>query len=93
MIRDTVEAVRKLIGSRSYAYKTLFKKEDKLVQIVLKDLCDFCRAHETTFNSDPRIHAALEGRREVWLRLQRYTGLSEQELIELHEVKYRPREK
>jgi len=92
MIRDTVDAVRKLIGSRSYSYKTLFKKDDRLVQIVLRDLAKFCRAHESTFHSDPRMHAALEGRKEVWLRIQNYIQLDEQELISIHEVKFRPKQ-
>jgi hypothetical protein len=43
---------------------------------VLADLAKFCRANETTFHPDPRVHALIEGRREVWLRIQKYMRLS-----------------
>lgn len=49
---------------------------------VLRDLAKFCRATETTFHTDPRLHAALEGRREVWLRIQKQLGLTPEELFE-----------
>lgn len=45
--------------------------------IVLGDLRDFCRARETTFDPDPRIHALLEGRREVWLRIANHLSIDE----------------
>jgi hypothetical protein len=38
----------------------------------LLDLAEFCRANESCFHEDPRMHAALEGRREVWLRIQEH---------------------
>lgn len=47
---------------------------------VLADLAKFCRAQESTFHPDPRVHAALEGRREVWLRLCQHLELSEHDL-------------
>ena len=47
---------------------------------VLRDLAKFCRANESTFNADPRIHAALEGRREVWLRIANHLHLSPEQL-------------
>lgn len=47
---------------------------------VMADLAKFCRANESTFHPDPRVHAALEGRREVWLRLRQHMDLSDQEL-------------
>lgn len=43
---------------------------------VLADLARFCRAGESTFHPDARVHAVLEGRREVWLRIQKYLRLS-----------------
>jgi len=48
---------------------------------VLADLARFCRANETTFHTDPRVHAALEGRREVFLRLQAHLNLQDEELF------------
>src|SRR5579859_7496104 len=50
---------------------------------VLMDLAEFCRASETCFHEDPRLHAVLEGRREVWLRIQRHLHLSSEELAKL----------
>lgn len=47
---------------------------------VMEDLAKFCRAHESTFHPDPRVHAALEGRREVWLRIQAHMNLSDDQL-------------
>lgn len=53
-------------------------------QEVLLDLAKFCRAHESTFHADPRAHAVAEGRREVWLRLQRHLQLDDDTLWALY---------
>lgn len=50
-------------------------------QAVLDDLRPFCRADSTCFDPDPRVHAALEGRREVWLRIQDHINLSPEALL------------
>lgn len=47
---------------------------------VLADLAKFCRASESTFHPDARVHAVAEGRREVWLRIQQHLNLSDQDL-------------
>lgn len=47
---------------------------------VLADLAKFCRANQTTYHPDPRVHAALEGRREVWLRITQHLNLSDDDL-------------
>lgn len=47
---------------------------------VLEDLARFCRAHESTFHVDPRAHAVAEGRREVWLRIQKHLQLTDDQL-------------
>lgn len=92
MIKDTIEAVRRLVATRSFAYKFVLKKDERYVKLILLDLAKFCRAHESTFHADPRMHAVLEGRKEVWLRIQNFLNLSEQELFDLHSVKYLPKE-
>jgi hypothetical protein len=51
---------------------------------VLQDLAKFCRAHETTFHPDARAHAVAEGRREVWLRIQKHLQLTDDELFSLY---------
>jgi hypothetical protein len=52
--------------------------------IVLQDIAKFCRATETCYDPDPRIHAALEGRRELWIRIQNHLQLSPEELWKLY---------
>lgn len=52
--------------------------------IVLAHLRDFCRARTTTFDPDPRTHALLEGRREVWLEIANRLNLSEGDMAALH---------
>lgn len=91
MIRDKLSAIRDMFRSRSSAYKQVFKKDDRWATIVLLDLAKFCRAHETTYNKDPRLHAAMEGRKEVWLRIQEQLKLDDEQLFNLHRVKYLPR--
>lgn len=55
-------------------------------QAVLADLAPFCRSRTTCFHADPRIHAAHEGRREVWLRIHDYIERTPDELVQLHHV-------
>jgi len=47
-------------------------------------LARFCRAHESTFAADPRAHAVLEGRREVWLRIQNHLNMETEQLWDLY---------
>jgi len=53
-------------------------------QEILIDLAQFCRANETTWHEDPRKSAALQGRHEVWLRIQQHLNLSSEELMTLY---------
>jgi hypothetical protein len=68
------------LRKRRMAYVQTFK--GTAADIVLRDLAQFCRAHESTFHPDPRAHAVAEGRREVWLRIQNHLQLSDEELWE-----------
>jgi hypothetical protein len=72
---------------RKRAYVGLFHGADGLptpdADIVLGDLRDFCRARESTFEEDPRLHALLEGRREVWLRIAGHLHIDEAALAGL----------
>lgn len=45
------------------------------VDLVLDDLGRFCRAHRSTGHSNPHVAARLDGRREVWLRIQNFVNL------------------
>ncbi len=55
-------------------------------QAVLIDLAKFCRAKETTFHpsQDARTQAVLEGRRQVFMRIQEHLRLSEAQLFALY---------
>ena len=55
-------------------------------QRVLADLADFCRANTTCWSPDPRIHAMLEGRREVWLRIEQHLNLTTDQLMILYKA-------
>jgi hypothetical protein len=52
---------------------------------VIGDLRRFCHADYPTFDPDPRVHALKEGRREVWLRIEHFLNLSDQQLQSIRE--------
>lgn len=81
--RKTVE----FLGGRSRSYQLTFSRTSPAAKIVLADIAKFCRANETCFHADPRLHAVLEGRREVWLRITQHLNLTPEELYELYRVK------
>jgi hypothetical protein len=81
-VADVITNTRLFLRDRSTAYKLVFSSPAGL--IVLNDLQKFCRANVTTFHSDPRIHAALEGRREVYLRILEHVNLSQDQLFALY---------
>ena len=66
------------------AYVQTFNPELVANRVVLADLAKFCRADRSTFHADPRVHAALEGRREVWLRIQEHLNLTPEQLAQLY---------
>ena len=78
-----IEKLREFLSQRRNAYLRLFNLENRDVQFVLQDLAKFCRAHESTFHPDERTHALLEGRREVFQRIQQHLNLTEEELWSL----------
>lgn len=70
---------KRLFADRQAAYNNALGGDGKATKAVLEDLKKFCRAEETCFHHDPRVHAAKEGRREVWLRVQDHLTLSPDE--------------
>ena len=66
------------------AYKRVFDTEDgKLIEAHLRR---FCRADETTFTPDDpngRVTAFKEGRREVWLEIQKRLAVPMTKLVEI----------
>lgn len=68
---------------RKHSYQ-LFKHTQEGTNF-LSDLAKFCRANETcVVPDDPTRTAVLEGRREVWLRIQNHLGLSPEDLLVLY---------
>jgi hypothetical protein len=62
-------------------------------QAVLVDLAPFCRAAETcVVRGDRDATLVLEGRREVWLRIQQFARLSEEDILELRMGRAKPQE-
>lgn len=88
MIAELKQAVVNFLQWRRMQYLQTFSNEAG--KNVLADLAVFCRANESTFHADPRAHAVLEGRREVWLRLQNHLRLTDEELYELYGRKKGP---
>jgi hypothetical protein len=81
------EVAKALLAERQKAYQTTFL--NTVGQTVLQDLMTFCRASETTMTSDARLSAALEGRREVWLRIQNHLQLDIETLYGIQTGKVR----
>lgn len=81
---NLVQMAKEYLSGRKVAYQQVFGIETRAGYSVLKDLAKFCRAHETTFNNDSRAHAILEGRREVWLRIQNHLNLTNDQLWKLY---------
>lgn len=75
---DLIDRAIGFLRRRAYAYRTTFS--GPLAEEVLADLAKFCRAAESTFHPDQRIHAVAEGRREVWLRICHHLKLDDNEL-------------
>lgn len=80
---EAVAKAKEFVFSRKQAYQQTFNSENRFNKAVLKDLAKFCRANKSTFNTDPRAHAVLEGRREVWLRIEQHLHLTPEQLWEL----------
>lgn len=78
-IRATFDFLRR----RKTDYQLAFK-QSVYGQAVLADLAKFCRANDTCFHEDPRMHAVLEGRREVWLRITRHLNLTTEQLYAIY---------
>lgn len=74
------------LRSRRAAYVRVFagKSIDGDITIVLNDLKRFCRGAETPWHADPRIHALLTGRFEVYTRISQHLHMSFDELWEVY---------
>lgn len=76
---------------RSLHYRACFFGETNAPTVhgekVLADLNRFCRGNASAFDPHPRIHALLEGRREVLLRILTLLNVDSAELARFVEVR------
>ena len=78
------QLAREFLFGRSAAYKRTFAKESLDAHAVLYDLARFCRANVSTGHPDTHVAARLDGRREVWLRIQHHLHLTDEDLWALY---------
>lgn len=70
---------------RTSAYRLVFRDDQPADVKVQEDLARFCRANETcVVPGDAIATAILEGRREVWLRIQQHKNLTPEQLFRLY---------
>lgn len=86
MIKGTKIELQNKLRGRFLAYGHVFDPQNQFTREVLEDLAKFCRAHTSTFHADPRKAANLDGRREVWLRIQQYLRFDLEEIYKLHNL-------
>jgi len=55
------------------AYKIVFDQKSPFARTVIEDMVKFCRARDSEYHRDERLHAFLSGRRDVWLRIEQFT--------------------
>ena len=68
-----------MLEQRQRAYKLCFGSPAG--KEVIADLMKFCRANESCYHDDARLHALAEGRREVWLRITEHYTLEIDDLL------------
>lgn len=76
--------LRQFYHERAIAYGRTFDDKSPYVVTILEDLAKFCCVHQTTYSKDigAREMFILEGRRQVWLRLQEFMKLNADQLLE-----------
>jgi hypothetical protein len=82
---EAIERARTFLWSRRGAYRAVFDLSNARSADVLRDLAKFCRAHASTAHVDPYMAARLDGRREVFLRIQTHLQLTDEQLWQLYQ--------
>lgn len=90
MIKNFIARGQALLHTRAGAYKTIFSGSNAAGNIIFRDLIGFCRGLDTTFHEDPRLHALLEGRREVLMRIAQHCNLSFDDLWAISDGRIEP---
>lgn len=84
-MNEAIGRVVDFLRGRKRDYQTVFGSP--VGQRILTDLAVFCRATETCFDPDERLHAVAEGRREVFLRIANHLNLSTEQLYAIYSGK------
>lgn len=77
------------LPTRKKAYQYAFSYTSGHGRLLLDDLARFCRANETCVvigadgHVDKERSLILEGRREVWLRIQQHIHLDDAQLMQI----------
>jgi len=83
MASDRWLAAFDFVKRRKHSYQMFKQMEEG--KVFMRDLAKFCRANETcVVPGNPVMTNVLEGRREVWLRIQNHLGLATEELMALY---------
>ena len=79
------------LRDRAGAYRALFRLPRRTsggltppAEIVLRDLMRICYVNKTTAHANPHAMAAAEGRRQVWLHIQRQLSLTDEQINRLN---------
>lgn len=80
-----LEETQVFVRDRKTAYQLSFPEKAAHADMVLADLASFCRANEScVVPGDHDRTLLLEGRREVWLRIQQHLNLRPDQLMSLY---------
>lgn len=80
---ELLDRAKAFLQDRAAAYRSVFVPGTAPTKVVLADLARFCRAGASTFHENPYVAARLDGRREVWNRLQQHLKLTDEQLWQL----------
>ena len=83
-VSQQLERAKSFLRGRQGAYRRVFNLESTDAEFVMRDLARFCRAHASTAHVDTHAAARLDGRREVWLRIQQHLQLDDETLWRLY---------
>lgn len=84
-LQEAITKTLEYLRGRKLAYNLVFRMDQPADQEVLRDLAWFCRANESCAvpgNHDKTM--ILEGRREVFLRIQQHINLTPEQLFDLY---------
>ena len=81
---EDVTRVQQALRDRRNAYLRFFGGTgvDGDKRLVMEDLRRFCRGETTAWDADPRVHALLTGRQEVYQRIKDHLELTFDEMWE-----------